>query len=165
MSTFLRGSILLMIAIFLSKFLGFIYRMQFVRLTGEEVVGIYMTAYPAFIFFLSILQLGLPIAISKIVAELRTKNAVADYFSVMRTSIILTVISIIIFTPLFLFVTPFISENLLKNDAITMTLCFHCNRTNCSRRWLTKRLLPRYCSNRRNSCIAINGTNRTNIAD
>ncbi|WP_313891740.1 oligosaccharide flippase family protein [Psychrobacillus sp.] len=122
MSTFLRGSILLMIAIFLSKFLGFIYRMQFVRLTGEEVVGIYMTAYPAFIFFLSIIQLGLPIAISKIVAELRTKNAVSDYFSVMRTSVFLTVIAILIFTPLFLFVTPFISENLLKNDAITMTL-------------------------------------------
>lgn len=39
-----------MISIFLSKFLGFIYRMQFVRLTGEETVGIYMTAYPAFIF-------------------------------------------------------------------------------------------------------------------
>ena len=122
MSTFLRGSILLMIAIFLSKFLGFIYRMQFVRLTGEEAVGIYMTAYPAFIFFLSIIQLGIPTAMSKIIAELRTRNAVSDYFSVMRTSVIVTVIAILIFTPLFIFVTPFISENLLKNDAITMTL-------------------------------------------
>ena len=122
MSTFLRGSILLMISIFLSKFLGFIYRMQFVRLTGEEAVGIYMTAYPAFIFFLSIIQLGIPTAMSKIIAELRTRNAVSDYFSVMRTSVIVTVIAILIFTPLFIFVTPFISENLLKNDAITMTL-------------------------------------------
>ena len=122
MSTFLRGSILLMLAIFLSKFLGFIYRMQFVRLTGEEAVGIYMTAYPAFIFFLSVIQLGIPIAMAKIIAELRTKNAISGYFSVMRSSVIVTVISILIFTPFFLFVTPFISENLLKNDAITMTL-------------------------------------------
>lgn len=113
---------MLMIAIFLSKLLGFIYRMQFVRLTGEEAVGIYMTAYPAFIFFLSVIQLGIPIAIAKIIAELRTRNAVSQYFSVMRTSIIITVISILVFTPLFVFVTPFISENLLKNDAITMTL-------------------------------------------
>ena len=111
-----------MISIFLSKFLGFIYRMQFVRLTGEETVGIYMTAYPAFIFFLSIVQLGIPTAMSKIIAELRTRNAVSDYFAVMRTSVIVTVIAILIFTPLFIFVTPFISENLLKNDAITMTL-------------------------------------------
>lgn len=122
MSTFLKGSIMLMLSIFLSKFLGFIYRMQFVRLTGEEAVGIYMTAYPAFIFFLSLIQLGIPIAIAKIVAELRTRNAISQYFSVMRTSVIITVVSILVFTPLFLFVTPFISGNLLKNDAITMTL-------------------------------------------
>ena len=97
LSTFLRGSILLMISIFLSKFLGFIYRMQFVRLTGEEAVGIYMTAYPAFIFFLSLIQLGIPIAMAKIIAELRTRNAISDYFSVMRTSVIVTVISILNF--------------------------------------------------------------------
>jgi len=122
MSTFLKGSILLMFSIFLSKFLGFIYRMQFVRLTGEETVGIYMTAYPAFIFFLSLVQLGIPIAMAKIIAELRARNATTDYFSVMRTSVIVTVVSILIFTPLFIFITPYISGNLLKNDAITMTL-------------------------------------------
>ncbi|MEK4486581.1 oligosaccharide flippase family protein [Psychrobacillus sp. FSL H8-0484] len=122
MSTFLRGSILLMLAIFLSKFLGFIFRMQFVRLTGEEAVGIYMTAYPAFIFFLSLIQLGIPVAMSKIIAELRARNAISQYFSVMRTSVIVTVISILAFTPFFLYVTPFISGNLLKNDAIAMTL-------------------------------------------
>ncbi|TQR14804.1 putative polysaccharide biosynthesis protein [Psychrobacillus soli] len=122
MSTFLKGSLVLMLSIFLSKFLGFIYRMQFVRLTGEEVVGIYSTAYPAFIFFLSIIQLGIPVAIAKIVAELRTRNAISQYFSVMRTSVVLTVATTVIFTPLFLFVTPMISGNLLKNDAITMTL-------------------------------------------
>ncbi|SER84977.1 oligosaccharide flippase family protein [Psychrobacillus sp. OK032] len=122
MSTFLKGSLVLMLSIFLSKFLGFIYRMQFVRLTGEEAVGIYMTAYPAFIFFLSLIQLGIPIAIAKIIAELRTRNAISKYFTVMRTSVIITVISILIFTPLFLFVAPYISGNLLKNDAITMTL-------------------------------------------
>ncbi len=112
----------LMVAIFLSKFLGFIYRMQFVRLTGEEAVGIYSAAYPAFIFFLSLIQLGIPIAMSKIIAELRTRNAVNQYFSVMRTSTIITVITLIVFTPIFIFVTPLISSNLLKNDAITMTL-------------------------------------------
>lgn len=122
LSTYLRGSIVLMFAIFLSKFLGFIYRMQFVRLTGEEAVGIYSTAYPAFIFFLSLIQLGIPIAITKIIAELRTRNAISDYFTVMRTSVIVTVVSMIIFTPIFIFVTPLISSNLLKNDAITMTL-------------------------------------------
>ncbi len=52
--------------------------MQFMRIAGEEVVGIYMTAYPAFIFFISLVQLGLPIAITKIVAELHAKGKIAE---------------------------------------------------------------------------------------
>ena len=48
MSTFIRGTAILMIAVFMSKLLGFVYRIQFMRVAGEEAVGIYMTAYPAF---------------------------------------------------------------------------------------------------------------------
>ncbi|UZM98509.1 hypothetical protein OL548_28675 [Lysinibacillus sp. MHQ-1] len=48
--------------------------MQFMRIAGEEAVGIYMTVYPAFIFFISLIQLGLPIAVAKIVAELLAKK-------------------------------------------------------------------------------------------
>ena len=44
------------------------------RIAGEEAVGIYMTAYPAFIFFLSLVQLGVPIAIAKVIAELDAKG-------------------------------------------------------------------------------------------
>lgn len=61
-------------AVFLSKLLGFLYRMQFMRVAGEEAVGTYMAAYPAFIFFLSLVQLGIPIAVAKIIAELHAKK-------------------------------------------------------------------------------------------
>nr|WP_245827577.1 oligosaccharide flippase family protein [Paenisporosarcina indica] len=52
MSTFLRGTMVLMGAVFLSKLFGFVFRIQFVRIAGEEAVGIYTAAYPAFIFSL-----------------------------------------------------------------------------------------------------------------
>ncbi len=54
--------------------------MQFMRIAGEEAVGIYMTAYPAFIFFISLIQLGLPIAVAKIVAELLAKKQTRKHF-------------------------------------------------------------------------------------
>lgn len=57
--------------------------MQFMRIAGEEAVGIYMTAYPAFIFFISLIQLGLPIAVAKIVAELLAKKTNEKAFSVL----------------------------------------------------------------------------------
>lgn len=50
MGSFVKGTIFLTFVIFLSKLFGFIYRMQFMRVAGEEAVGIYMTSYPAFVF-------------------------------------------------------------------------------------------------------------------
>ena len=74
MSSFIRGTAVLMVAVFMSKLLGFVFRIQFMRIAGEESVGIYMTAYPAFIFFLSLVQLGIPIAIAKVIAEHKAKG-------------------------------------------------------------------------------------------
>ncbi|RKJ10000.1 polysaccharide biosynthesis protein, partial [Butyricicoccus sp. 1XD8-22] len=86
MASFVRGTIFLMVVIFLSKLLGFVYRMQFMRIAGEEAVGVYMTAYPAFIFFMSLVQIGLPIAVAKIIAELYAKKRLGQLKAVMKTA-------------------------------------------------------------------------------
>ncbi len=122
MSSFVRGTLFLMFVIFLSKLFGFFYRMQFMRIAGEEAVGIYMTAYPAFIFFISLIQLGLPIAVAKIVAELLAKNKRESIFGVMRTAIIWSFIGMIVFMPLVALTIPYISTTLLHNEQTTITL-------------------------------------------
>lgn len=111
-----------MFVIFLSKLFGFFYRMQFMRIAGEEAVGIYMTAYPAFIFFLSLIQLGLPIAVAKIVAELLAQNKREKIFGAMRTAILWSFIGMIAFMPLLALTIPFISTTLLHNEQTTFTL-------------------------------------------
>lgn len=122
MSSFVRGTLFLMFVIFLSKLFGFFYRMQFMRIAGEEAVGIYMTVYPAFIFFISLIQLGLPIAVAKIVAELLAKNKRENIFGVMRTAILWSFIGMIIFMPLVALTIPYISTTLLHNEQTTFTL-------------------------------------------
>ncbi|MEG0260800.1 MAG: oligosaccharide flippase family protein, partial [Lysinibacillus sp.] len=122
MSSFVRGTIFLMFVIFLSKLFGFFYRIQFMRIAGEEAVGVYMTAYPAFIFFISLIQLGLPIAVAKIVAELLAKNKKDSILGVMRTAITWSIIAIVLFTPLLWFAIPYISNTLLHNEQTTLTL-------------------------------------------
>ena len=86
------------------------------RIAGEEVVGIYMTAYPAFIFFISLVQLGLPTAITKIVAELHAKGKIAETTSVLKTSLRISTISIICLLPILAFITPTIAEVLLQSE-------------------------------------------------
>ncbi|WP_432355751.1 putative polysaccharide biosynthesis protein [Sporosarcina sp. A2] len=122
MSSFIRGTVVLMIAVFMTKLLGFVYRIQFMRVAGEEAVGIYMTAYPAFIFFLSLVQLGIPIAIAKVIAELKAKGETARLSQVMRTSWLVTICTSLIFLPVSILFIPFLSETLLGNSASAVTL-------------------------------------------
>lgn len=122
MKSFIRGTFILMLAIFISKLLGFIFRIQFIRIAGEEAVGIYMTAYPAFIFFLSLVQLGIPVAIAKIIAALEAKKQYEKIQSVMKSAAILTFFTAIAFIPVAILFIPFLAETLLENELAIYTL-------------------------------------------
>ncbi|WP_203246814.1 putative polysaccharide biosynthesis protein [Sporosarcina beigongshangi] len=122
MSSFIRGTVVLMVAVFLSKLLGFVFRIQFMRIAGEEAVGIYMTAYPAFIFFLSLVQLGVPIAIAKVIAELDTKGETVKLPAVMKTATFITILTSAVFIPASILFVPYLSETLLGNAASSTTL-------------------------------------------
>lgn len=92
------------------------------RVAGEEAVGIYMTSYPAFVFFISLLQLGIPIALAKIVAELHAKRRDGQLKSVMQTATRWSIVSIILFAPVLYFFIPFLAGTLLHNEATKLTL-------------------------------------------
>ncbi|MGE7021083.1 oligosaccharide flippase family protein [Solibacillus cecembensis] len=122
MGSFMKGTFFLMFVILISKLFGFVYRMQFMQIAGEEAVGLYMTSYPTFIFFISLIQLGIPIAVTKIIAEYYAKNKDEHILSVMKTAIKISFISILIFFPIVAFSIPFIAKTLLHNEDIVFTL-------------------------------------------
>lgn len=92
------------------------------RVAGEQAVGIYMTSYPAFIFFVSLLQLGIPIAVAKVIAELHAKKRDGQLASVMKTASRWSIVSIILFMPLLYLFIPYLAETLLHNEAARLTL-------------------------------------------
>ena len=122
MSSFIRGTVVLMVAVFLTKLLGFVFRIQFMRIAGEEAVGIYMTAYPAFIFFLSLVQLGVPIAIAKVIAELEAKGQSVRIPSLMKTASFITILTSVVFIPASIIFVPYLAGTLLGNSASSTTL-------------------------------------------
>lgn len=67
--TLVRGIAVLSVAGFLAKLLGAAYRIPLTRLIGAEGVGIYQLAYPVYVTLLSVARAGIPVAISKLVAE------------------------------------------------------------------------------------------------
>ena len=111
-----------MFVILISKLLGFVYRMQFMRIAGEEIVGLYMTSYPAFIFFISVIQLGIPIAVAKLVAHVHAKKKDEHISVIMKTAWRLSFFGILIFTPLVAWTIPFIAKVLLHNENLIYIL-------------------------------------------
>ncbi|MDT3428757.1 O-antigen/teichoic acid export membrane protein [Paenibacillus forsythiae] len=68
-SKLLQGAFILSAAALLSKLIGALQKIPLQNLGGDAVFGIYNTVYPIYTLLVTIAMLGLPSAISKIVAE------------------------------------------------------------------------------------------------
>lgn len=92
-SKFIRSTIILIIGGMITKILGMIIRIVMTRLLGTEGIGVYMLINPTFMLLIALAQLGLPIAISTMVAKEKynNKNLV---FSVIPISLFLNAIII-----------------------------------------------------------------------
>ncbi|MCM1370473.1 MAG: polysaccharide biosynthesis protein [Clostridium sp.] len=112
-SKFIKSTIILVIGGFLTKILGMFIKIVMTRLMGTEGIGIYMILSPTFMIMITLAQLGLPIAISKLVSEDKrnNKNLVA---SALPITIIINIVII-----LFLFICgKFLANNLLHEPRI-----------------------------------------------
>lgn len=108
---FIKSTIILVIGGFLTKILGMIIKIVMSRMMGTEGLGLYMMILPTFSLFIGISQFGMPIALSKLIAE-DTKNNKKLFFSVIPISIVVNVILIFVLFS----IAPFLSKYLLHNS-------------------------------------------------
>jgi stage V sporulation protein B len=106
--SFLRGAFILMVAGMVTKALGVVNKMVLARIIGEEGMGLYMMAYPTLILTVALTQLGLPVAISKMVAEAnalddrrKIKRILTVSFSVVGALSVLFTTALMIGAPIF----------------------------------------------------------------
>ncbi|MEE6449696.1 stage V sporulation protein B [Gottfriedia acidiceleris] len=114
--TFLRGTFFLLIAGLITRILGFFNRIVVARIMGEEGVGLFMMAVPTLFLVMTLTQLGLPIAISKLIAEAVAQNRQDRIKKILAVSMSITGILSIIFTTAMIVLSPFIAKNLLTDD-------------------------------------------------
>jgi stage V sporulation protein B len=85
--SFLGGAAILAAAGITSKLLGAIYRIPLARLIGDEGMGLYGMAYPLYTMILAISTAGIPVAISKLVAERLAQGKPAAAKQVFRVAL------------------------------------------------------------------------------
>lgn len=122
MSKFLKGTIVLLIAGFVTRILGFINRIVIARFIGEEGVGLYMMAFPTLMLVITITQLGLPVAISKRVAEAEAQGDFKKIKQILVVSLTTTFSLSLIFTPILFLSAPYLSETIFTDDRTRLPL-------------------------------------------
>lgn len=96
---------------FVTKILGFIIRIIYTRMVGEEAISLYSLVMPTYSLLLTIATFSLPIVISKMVSENKTKSIKI----LSSATLIAIVLNILVITCIY-FTKDFIATKLL-NDA------------------------------------------------
>ncbi len=114
--TFLQGTLILVAAGLLTKLLGFINRIFLARIIGAEGMGLYQMAVPTLYLVITLTQFGLPIAISKLVAEASAQNDHKKVKAILKISLFLVSILSVVFTATMIIGAPMISKHLLTDE-------------------------------------------------
>lgn len=114
--TFIRGTIMLIIAGMITRLLGFVNRIVIARLMGEEGVGLYMMALPTLFLLITVTQIGLPIAISKRVAEANANQDTYKIKQIISVAFLIIACTSIVFTISMFFLAPFVANYLLTDE-------------------------------------------------
>ena len=89
---FITSTIILIIGSIITKLINMVIRIGISRTIGTTGMGVYMLVVPTFSLFISLSQMGLPVAISKLVSEKRSNNRNLIFsatFTIMAFNIVL----------------------------------------------------------------------------
>lgn len=114
--TFLKGTLILIAAGMITRVLGFINNIVLARFVGPEGVGLYRMAVPTLVLAITITQCGLPVAISKLVAEAEAEKDQQKVKKILVVSLSITGGLSLLITPLMIILAPLISSTLLTDE-------------------------------------------------
>ncbi|MFC5451315.1 stage V sporulation protein B [Paenibacillus aestuarii] len=113
---FMRGTFFLSVAAFINRILGFISGMFVARVLGAEGIGLLMMAHPLVPLVITITELGLPVAISKLVAEADARDDRVKVRRILHVSLFVTGFLSVTLTTLSLLGSEWIASVLLSDQ-------------------------------------------------
>ncbi len=114
-SKFVKGAAILAFTGLTVKFIGLILKIILGRLIGDDGIGLYMYAYPVFSTLLIIATAGVPVAVSKLVAEKLTLNDYQGALKTFKVSLSIMMITGFIFSLMLALSADYLSENVYQD--------------------------------------------------
>lgn len=112
----IQSTIILIVISVIAKALSFGIRIFLARKLNEDAMSIYSLASPTLVFIITLAQMGIPSALSKVIAQNKQHHAA------LFSSILLSLLNNIIVMGLFSLLIPLLSTLILKQDAVRPVL-------------------------------------------
>lgn len=90
-SNLLRGTVILTLAGFATRFIGFFYRIFLSNAMGAELMGIYQLVFPVFTICYTIFAMGIQTALSRLIASETGRGNYRNIYRILRIGILLSV--------------------------------------------------------------------------
>lgn len=117
-SSFIYGAIILAIVNFIVRFIGFAYKIILSRQIGPEGIGLFQIAFPVLMFFITFTTAGIPVAVSKLVAEQKALRNDLGCRKILKSALVLAFSISSVFIIILILFGQFICCNILKNNDV-----------------------------------------------
>ena len=114
--TILKGTIILTLTGFATRFMGFFYRIFLSQTFGEEGVGLYQLIFPVYALCFSLTSAGIEVALARCVAKRMSTGKKREARGLLYTSLLLSVTASCIITLLIQKYAGIIAADFLKEE-------------------------------------------------
>ena len=116
--SFIYGALVLLVAALLNRIIGFIYQILMIRLIQTEGIGLFNMVYPIYVLILVVATAGIPLSISKLVAEETARHNIPGARRIFRVSLIYLVIFSVLCTVSLIWAAPLLLKYVFPNPKV-----------------------------------------------
>jgi stage V sporulation protein B len=120
--TLIVGTLVLSAASFITRVLGFIFRIYMSNLMGAEGMGLYQLIFPIYMLIWSATSAGIALSVSKMVAEFTSKKQHANAIRTLRVSLLISISLSIVIGLFIYFFAPYIAIYFIHAPQTTLSL-------------------------------------------
>lgn len=120
--TIIKGTIILTIAGFITRIMGFVNRIYLSRVIGAEGIGLYQLVFPVYMICYTLCCSGLFTAISKLVASENAKGNRGNVRKVLKVTSSMSLCISLLLTAILYLKADWLSVNIIKEPRIAMGL-------------------------------------------
>ena len=122
MQSFFAGTITLIIAGLMSRIVGSLPKFILPRFVGMEAIGLYQMTYPLLILLITIARFGLPVALSKRIAEASRRGDIEMIQRLFRLGLMISIMTGGLLSAIVFLFAPFLATYYLRHPEATYTI-------------------------------------------